>query len=308
MHGGCVCMHSEFQRKKEVVSVINDMKVNWADITPSFSNTLAGRALCGHGPAHQLLQTVRWQRMHRTRVDRLLAGLGANDTSIVLMGSQEQSQFLSLPPSDTLTHEIGVKVAEMLALRNDDRLILLIGYDFLLPALGFDSIQAITLRMWLKKRLNANIQVSKLTSDTITISGLADLTNRPLESVLTVKLLQEIETMYSELHACFEHPTCRESSQLDWLVAGAIEINAHNDTEPNNFIYLSDIETVARSTINAAMVEPSQHRTAKAHIVKILDGITLVDFWQVVREAGYQLRAMPSEQWWIAMRGNVQKR
>ncbi|KAI4255644.1 MAG: hypothetical protein L6R42_006629 [Xanthoria sp. 1 TBL-2021] len=344
MHGGCVCMPSEFQRKKEVVSVINDMKVNWADITPSFSNTFAGRALCGHGPAHQLLRTAGMRRMYgqsdtqikirgqRVKLgetenqltkyyagaatsmlafpqtgkyadqhvavvercdeaashenNRLLAGLGASDTRIALMGSQEQSQY-PFPPSNALAHEIGIKVAELLLLRNYNRLISLIGYDFRLAAFGFDSIQAITLRMWLKKQFDANIPVPKLTLDTITICGLADLINHPLESVPTVKLLQEIETM---------------------LVAGAKELNAHNDTEPNNFIYLSDIETVTRSTINAAIIERSHHPAEKDKVIKILDGITLADFWQVVREAEYPLRPIPSEQWWTAMRENVQRR
>ena len=88
------------------------------------------------------------------------------------------------------------------------------------------------------------------------------------------------------------------------LVAGAIEIEAHNGDELNNFVYLSDVETVARSTIRAAM-EPSIG--AKVQVVKILDGITIADFWQVVREAGYQLRPMPSEHWWHEMRENVQR-
>lgn len=52
-------------------------------------------------------------------------------------------------------------------------------------------------------------------------------------------------------------------------------------------------------------MEPSQHRAAKAHVIKILDGLTLADFWQVVREAGYPLRPMLSEQWWTAMRENA---
>ena len=88
------------------------------------------------------------------------------------------------------------------------------------------------------------------------------------------------------------------------LVAGAIEIETHNGDELNNFVYLSDVETVARSTISAAM-KPSI--CAKAQVIKILDGLTIADFWQVVREAGYQLRSMPSEQWWYEMRANVQK-
>lgn len=452
-------------------------------------------------------------KVDRRQVDHLLAGLDANDTRIAVLGSQDQSQFLPLPPSNALAHEISVKVAELLASRNNHRLTSLIGYDFRLSAVGFDSIQAITLRMWMKKQFDANIPISKLTSDTITIAGLADLINHPLESASTVKLLQEVEAMCSELHARNTQPatkpveltsraklvfltgatgylgrkildqlvgssefekifvlircksqaegfariaevagkailrsperieiwpgdlqqtrlgladehwktlskdvdviihngavvrwnadyeTLRKANVLStmeilkallkssvaksfvyvsggqqltpgedddaanlqqvsassgyaqtklasellvkhvavsrlgshhcfsivkpsyiigsvrdgvanttdylWrLVAGAIEIETHNGDELNNFVYLSDVDTVARSAISAAM-EPSI--CAKARVIKILDGITIADFWQVVREAGYQLRPMPSEQWWYEMRENVQR-
>lgn len=453
-------------------------------------------------------------KVDRRQVDHLLAGLDADDTRIAILGSQDQSQLLPLPPSNALAHEISVKVAELLASRNNHRLTSVIGYDFRLSAVGFDSIQAITLRMWMKKQFNANIPISKLVSDTITISGLADLINHPLESASTVKLLEDVEAMCSVLHArdtepvskpdklisraklvfltgatgylgrrildqlvgssefekifvlircksqaegyarivevarkaslryperieiwpgdlqqtrlgladehwktlskdvdviihngavvrwnadyetlrkanvlstmeilkallkssvaksfvyvsggqqltpgkddddaanlqqvtassgyaqtklaselviknvavsrlgshhCFSvvKPSYIIGSILDgvanttdylWrLVAGAIEIEAHNGDELNDFVYLSDVETVARSTISAAM-EPSI--CAKAQVIKILDGITLADFWQVVREAGYRLLPMPSEQWWYEMRENVQR-
>ena len=453
-------------------------------------------------------------KVDRRQVDDLLAGLDANDTQIAVLGNQDQNQFLPLPLSNALAHEISVKVAELLASRNNHRLTSLIGYDFRLAAVGFDSIQAITLRVWIKKQFDANIPISKLTSDTITISGLAHLIKYPLESASTVKLFQEVGAMCSELHARDTQPAtkpvkltsrtklvfltgatgylgrkilgqlvsrsecekifvlvrCKSQAEghariaevagkailrcpdrieiwpgdlqqtrlglvdehwktlskdvnviihngavVRWntdyetlkdanvlstmellkalqrssvaksfvyvsggqqltpggddddaanlqqvtasngyaqtklasellvknvavsrlgshhcfsvvkpsyiigsvrdgvanttdylwrLVAGAIEIEAHNGDELNNFVYLSDVETVARSTIRAAM-EPSIG--AKVQVVKILDGITIADFWQVVREAGYQLRPMPSEHWWHEMRENVQR-
>lgn len=454
-------------------------------------------------------------KVDRRQVDHLLAGLDANDTSIAILGSRDRNQFLPLPPSNALAHEISAKVIELLASRNNHTPISLVGYDFRLAVVGFDSIQAITLRMWMKKKFDANVPISKLTSDTITISGLADLINHPLEIASTVKLLQEVEAMCSELHARVTQPatrpieptssaklvfltgatgylgrkildqlvgscefekisvlircksqaegyariarvagkavlrypekieiwpgdlqetrlglaeehwktlskdvdviihngavvrwnvdyeTLRKANVLStmeilkallkspvaksfvyvsggqqltpgeedyddaanlqqvtassgyaqtklasellvkhvaisrlgshhcfsvvkpsyiigsvrdgvanttdylWrLVAGAIEIGTLNGDELNNFMYLSEVETVARSTILAAM-EPSM--CAKAQVIKILDGITVADFWQVVREAGYQLRPMPSEQWWYEMRENVRK-
>ncbi|KAI4227290.1 MAG: hypothetical protein LQ349_006730 [Xanthoria aureola] len=264
MHGGCVCIPSEYQRKNEIVGVINDIKVNWVDITPSFSNTfilqdvpslrtiiLAGEEvkmeqrmyrtrvvaedntdrlvsiaavgeLLVEGPtlayrylkdesrtreafiesplAIELIPLSTSNKVDRRQVDYLLAGLDADKTCIVPIGNQEQSEYLPLPPSDALAHEIGAKVVELLVSRNNYRLTSLIGYNFRLAALGFDSIQAITLRMWLKKRFTADIPVSKLSADTITISSLVGLINHPPKSVTTVKLFQKFEIMASELH------------------------------------------------------------------------------------------------------------
>lgn len=122
-------------------------------------------------------------KVDRQQVGHLLAWLDADNTRIVPLGNQEQSEFLPLPPPDALAHEIGAKVVELLASRNNYRLTSLIGYDFHLAALAFDSVQAITLRMRLKKRFQADIPISKLTPDTITISSLAGLINPPPKSV-----------------------------------------------------------------------------------------------------------------------------
>lgn len=71
MHGGCVCIPSEFQRKNEIVSVINDMKVNWADTTPSLSNTFAPedvqslRTIILVGEEVKKEQVERWAGMVR---------------------------------------------------------------------------------------------------------------------------------------------------------------------------------------------------------------------------------------------------
>jgi thioester reductase-like protein len=449
-------------------------------------------------------------KVDRRQIDHLLVGLDSNDTRFTTLGSHGQSQFPPLLPLDALAHTISVKVAELLASRNSHGLESLIGYDFRLSAYGFDSIQAITLRIWMKKQFGANIPISKLTSDTLTISGLVDLINYPLASISTISLVQEVEAMYTELHACeatrpdeltsgakivfltgatgylgrkildrlvsssefrkifllircksqeegfariaevagkailryperieiwpgdlqqirlgltdahwktlseqvdviihngavvrwnVDYETLKKANVLStveilkallkssvaksfiyvsggqqltpgedddaanvqrvmassgyaqsklasellvkyvavsrlgshhsfsvikpsyiigsiqdgianttdylWrLVAGAIEIEAYGNDELDNFVYLSDVETVARSTISAAL-EPSI--CPKVRVIKILDGVTLADFWQIVREAGYQLRAMPSEQWWNEMWENVQR-
>lgn len=458
-------------------------------------------------------------KVDRREVNRLLAGLDANESRITRLGGQDPSQFLPLPLSNTFAQEISVKVVELVTSKNNRGLKWLIGFDFRLSDVGFDSIQAITLRIWMKKRFDANIPVSILTSITITISGLADLISHPSEGASSVKLLQEVEALCSELHAGVaklamkpfksvekaklvfltgatgylgckildqlvsssefdkvfvlvrcksvaegrariaavagkatsrypermeiwpgdleqtrlgladehwkilsddvkvvihngavvrwnaDYHTLRKANVMStmeilnilpkasafkaivyvsggqrlrpgeeedddaanlqqvmvssgyaqtklasellvrrvaispvgsrhhvsvvkpsyiigspqdgianrtdylWrLVAGAIEIGAYNGDELNDVIYLSDVETVARSIISAATESSSSNRAMKeARVIKILDGITVADFWQVVRQAGYQLRPMPAGEWWREMRENVQR-
>ncbi|KAL8950438.1 MAG: hypothetical protein Q9222_003532 [Ikaeria aurantiellina] len=458
-------------------------------------------------------------KVDRRQVDCLLARLDTHDARLPILGNPEQSQLPPLPQSNALAHEINLKIHELLASRDNHGLPSLIGTDFRLVDVGFDSIQAITLRMWMKKRYGVDVPISKLTSDMMSVSGLADLIHCPLETASTVKLFQDVENMYSGLVARNIQPTtmpvgltgrpklvfltgatgylgreilCQLLSRADvekiivlircqnpaggyarlatvvggdailrcperieiwpgdleqtrlgladehwetlskdvdviihngavvrwnagyeslrkanvlstmemckavlqspviksfvyvsggqqltpgedndaaanlqpvtassgysqtklasevlvklvavggqgshhrfsivkpsyiigsardgvanttdylWrLVAGAIEIGAHNGDERDTFLYLSDIETVARSTIRVAMKKPSGCTTNKADVVKILDGVPTADFWQVVREAGFPLRPIPSEQWWSAMRANVQER
>ncbi|KAL8713658.1 MAG: hypothetical protein Q9220_002184 [cf. Caloplaca sp. 1 TL-2023] len=135
-------------------------------------------------------------KVDRRKVDQLLVGLRSDGTSASIM---TLSQRLPLPPADALAHEIGIKVVEQLASKNGQKLTSLIGYDFGLAATGFDSILAISLRMWMKKQHGADVPVAKLISDTITISGLADLTRTPRKGVSTVELVQEVEALFLNL-------------------------------------------------------------------------------------------------------------
>ncbi|KAL8801942.1 MAG: hypothetical protein Q9182_004123 [Xanthomendoza sp. 2 TL-2023] len=125
-------------------------------------------------------------KVDRRRVETLLAGLDAID----IRGSQDQSDFLPLAASDTIAHEVSVKVEELVGSRNLDSRI---GNDVRLAAIGFDSIQAITLRMWIKKRFDANVPVSKLTSDAVTISQISALIQQPLVTASAIDLLREVE-------------------------------------------------------------------------------------------------------------------
>ncbi|KAL8696456.1 MAG: hypothetical protein Q9224_002786, partial [Gallowayella concinna] len=125
-------------------------------------------------------------KVDRRRVETLLDGLDAIDTR----GSQDRCHVVPLAASDTISHEVSVKVAELVGSRNLESLV---GNDVRLAATGFDSIQAITLRMWIKKRFDANVPVSKLTSDAVTISQISALIQQPLVTAPAINLLREVE-------------------------------------------------------------------------------------------------------------------
>ncbi|KAL9583702.1 MAG: hypothetical protein Q9203_004970, partial [Teloschistes exilis] len=136
-------------------------------------------------------------KVDRRRVEFLLTQLGADDTRIVRLESQDRFNFLPLLSLDTVSHETSVKVAELVASRNQHGLGTLIGHNVRLAAVGFDSIQAISLRMWIKKRFDADVPVSKLTSDTVTVSEITSIIERPSVTAPSIELLREVEDMCS---------------------------------------------------------------------------------------------------------------
>ena len=140
-------------------------------------------------------------KVDRRQVDQLLASIDANDSRIAIRAASAQDQCPILPPANMLADEIGRQIVEQLSTRNSNSYTSLIGHDFRPAAVGFDSIAAITLRMWLKKRYNADVPVSQLTSDAVTISGLANLINRPQNGASSVELLQDVENMFCDVIA-----------------------------------------------------------------------------------------------------------
>ncbi|KAL8968592.1 MAG: hypothetical protein Q9183_002392, partial [Haloplaca sp. 2 TL-2023] len=195
---------------KQLVAVIEQ-----SDTVRGYDNDAAKRFLKGRLPDYMIpsvwlaidrIPLSTSIKVDRRQVDGLLAGLDSDESRIAPMERQDQEEFPPLPPSDTFAYEIGTKVAESLVSRNNDGLRSLIGYDYRLAALGFDSIQAITLRMWIKKRFDANIPVSRITSDTITISGLASLVRHGLATVPAMALREDVEALCTELQAWSTQP------------------------------------------------------------------------------------------------------
>lgn len=84
-----------------------------------------------------------------------------------------------LGPEETLAHTLSSKIAELLAPKNRQRSIALESHDFAIQEAGIDSIQVISLSMWLRKYYQRRIPMNVLLSSRTTVRTLAQLINDP---------------------------------------------------------------------------------------------------------------------------------
>ena len=68
-------------------------------------------------------------------------------------------------------------------------------------------------------------------------------------------------------------------------------------------MFVSDVVTVAKAVCQIY----STKRTTPT-IVKILDGLVMQDFWNVLtRDFGYELKAVDGGEWWCSLRSHVER-
>lgn len=131
------------------------------------------------------------------------------------------------------------------------------------------------------------------------------------------------------------------------LVVGAVEIGAYSADEADNWLFVSDVERVARTVVQSAGIDvdldvnvdlsiASYNNTAKNHddnndgdsdnvqqnpesnppltkniatTTRILDGLPLRAFWHIlVSDFGYRLSPIPGAEWWPRLRSHVEAR
>lgn len=93
-----------------------------------------------------------------------------------------------LPPDEDTANILSTKVAGLVAPMDWKRRVSLENQNFVLQATGIDSIQIISLSMFLRKTYKVNIPIAKLLNPTVTIRGLADMIdhcNEPSHSYKT---------------------------------------------------------------------------------------------------------------------------
>ena len=81
------------------------------------------------------------------------------------------------------------------------------------------------------------------------------------------------------------------------LTASCIGIKAYNASEEDSWLFIADVDRVATAISDCCSYgETAQSRTA--NVVKILDGMAMSEFWDMMRhELGYELHPLTSESW-----------
>ena len=88
------------------------------------------------------------------------------------------------------------------------------------------------------------------------------------------------------------------------LVASCIDIKGFNATEADSWLFISDITRVAET-----VTSHWNHTADHSPIIKILDGLTVGEFWDILtRECGFQLRPMDQESWLEAMGRDIEEK
>ena len=101
------------------------------------------------------------------------------------------------------------------------------------------------------------------------------------------------------------HAGIANQSDFIWrLIAGCVEIGAYNRDEATNWLFIADVERVARGVVSG--VFDTSHDSG--YVEKVLDGLRFGELWEVLGELGYQFQGRGFEEWMGRLRGMVLER
>jgi thioester reductase-like protein len=87
------------------------------------------------------------------------------------------------------------------------------------------------------------------------------------------------------------------------LVAGCLEIGAYNEDEAHYWISVADKARVAQGVLAGIS---GMERDSSQTVVKLLEGLFIADFWNVLREDfGFVLEPLPYAEWLKRMRATI---
>ena len=85
------------------------------------------------------------------------------------------------------------------------------------------------------------------------------------------------------------------------LTASSIDIKGYNDVDADTWLFISDVGRVASAVVSCCDVKHD------APVVKILDGVTVREFWEVLRdELGYELFPLSQASWMHAIQKDIE--
>ncbi|GAO17613.1 hypothetical protein UVI_02050960 [Ustilaginoidea virens] len=87
------------------------------------------------------------------------------------------------------------------------------------------------------------------------------------------------------------------------ITKSALELGSYNREELNGWLFVSDVATVARAVCAACHT-----KGPKPGVVKVLDGLFMRDFWDLLTgRFGYKLEAVDADEWWRLLSSRVEQ-
>ncbi|RDA94597.1 hypothetical protein CP533_2465 [Ophiocordyceps camponoti-saundersi (nom. inval.)] len=94
-----------------------------------------------------------------------------------------------------------------------------------------------------------------------------------------------------------------QSDYLWGLTRSAIELGSYSRESVDDWLYVSSVDRVAE-----AVCQICNPKIATPSLVKILDGLPMSKFWDILtKDFGYELKAVDGGEWWCSLRSHVER-
>ncbi|KAL8761655.1 MAG: hypothetical protein Q9184_002239 [Pyrenodesmia sp. 2 TL-2023] len=91
------------------------------------------------------------------------------------------------------------------------------------------------------------------------------------------------------------------------LTAACAEVNSYNGDDADGWLFVSDVDRVATAISDCCSTDEQKPFASGAQTVKILDGLAVADFWDLVRyETGHEIRPLSAASWLKGLHANIE--
>lgn len=106
-----------------------------------------------------------------------------------------------------------------------------------------------------------------------------------------------------------ENGTCVVDDFIWRLTAGCADIRSYNAEDADSWLFISDVDRVAATIAECCCAYKEKLPTRGANMVKILDGIAVSDFWNVVKqELGCEILPLNGDTWAKRLYADIESR